>query len=131
MADTENETIVRRGYEAFNTADADALVALLADDVVHVNPGSNWSSGEHEGRDAVLGMYARYGEETGGNYAAILESVEDQGGDKVLTRHRVKSTRGDRSMDVGEQIVFTIRNGQIARLDVTADDPDAEDAFWA
>ena len=131
MADTPNETIVRRGYEAFNAADAEALIELLADDVVHVNQGSNWSSGEFKGRDAVLGMYATYGEKTNGSYSANLESVKDLGGDQVLTRHRIKATRADKSLDLGEEIVFTVKNGQITRLDVTADDPAAEDAFWA
>jgi ketosteroid isomerase-like protein len=131
MADTPNEAIVRRGYEAFNAADAAALTKLLADDVVHVSPGNNWSSGEHNGRDDVLAMYAEYGTRTNGNFAAELESVKAKGDDQVVARHRVKGERAGKTIDVGEEIVFTVKNGQITRLDVTADDPAAEDAFWA
>jgi ketosteroid isomerase-like protein len=131
MADSPNEAVVRRGYEAFNAADAATLSQLLADDVVQVNPGSNWSSGERKGRDKVLSMYAEYGARTNGNFAAELESVKAKGDDQVVARHRVKGERAGRTIDVGEEIVFTVENGQITRLDVTADDPAAEDAFWA
>lgn len=132
MADTPNEALVRRGYEAFNAADIDTLGPMFADDAVHVIPGDNQISGEHTGRGNVLGVYGRIGELTAGNFAAELEKLEDLGDGRVRATHREKGSKPDgRTVDIEEQIVFTIQDGKFARLDSSFADQAAADAFWA
>ena len=66
MAEQPNQLLVRRGFEAFSTGDMDTLVQIIADDAVQIMPGNNVIAGEHKGREAILAMYARLFEETGG-----------------------------------------------------------------
>jgi ketosteroid isomerase-like protein len=132
MADTPNQALVRRGYEAFNAADIDTLGPMFADDAIHVIPGDNQISGEHQGRDTVLGVYGRIGELTAGNFTADLTSLEDLGDGRVRATHRHRGSRPDgRTVDIEEQIVFTIQDGKFARLESSFADTAAEDAFWA
>lgn len=64
MSEQDNVDLVRRGFEAFNQADAAALAGMFADDAVQHMPGSALLAGDHKGRDAILGMYGQIGEET-------------------------------------------------------------------
>ena len=57
---SEDAAIVRRGYEAFNTADIPALMELLDDGVSWHTPGRSSLAGDHEGRDAVFAQFGRY-----------------------------------------------------------------------
>jgi uncharacterized protein len=53
-----NEDLVRRGYEAFNTADVETLRQLFADTTIFHEPGRSPISGDYEGLDQVLGSDA-------------------------------------------------------------------------
>ena len=66
MGATENATLIRRGYEAFNQGDVPALVELFAEDIVWHFPGHSKLGGAHIGRDATLGVLGAYGEASGG-----------------------------------------------------------------
>src|SRR4051794_9909952 len=66
----DNVALIRKGFKAFNKADLTTLTGILASDCVHHMPGQNRFSGDHKGRDAVLGMYGELGELTGGTFRA-------------------------------------------------------------
>ena len=117
-----NEDTVRRGYEAFGRGDMDTLRSLMTPDVIQSVPGNTPVSGEHKGVDAVLGYYAKLAEMTGGTLKADLESVKDEGPDKVLAVHRLTAQRDGKSYDEEEQLHFTLSGGKISRLD--GDHPD-------
>ena len=68
MAEHPDVTLVKRGYEAFNSADIATLTELIADDAVQTMVGDNLVSGEFKGRDNILGMYGKLGELTNGTY---------------------------------------------------------------
>ncbi|HEX4654225.1 MAG TPA: nuclear transport factor 2 family protein [Mycobacteriales bacterium] len=85
--------LVRRGYEAFNTADADTLIKLMAHDVVHHVPGSNPLAGEYKGIEAVLGYYAALGKATGGTFRADLIDCHADGRGHVAAVHQITATR--------------------------------------
>jgi uncharacterized protein len=127
-----NEDIVRQGYKAFGEGDMEALGSLMTDDVVHVNPGNNRFTGEHKGKDAVFAFYGGLMEASGGTYNAELQSVEEQGDDTVVSKHRGTAQRGDQKMDTTEILTFTIKNGKITKLvsSFSPEDEKAEDAFW-
>src|SRR4051794_17420527 len=126
MAETENQLLVRRGFEAFNTGDLDTLVQIIADDAVQTMPGNNLVSGEHKGREAILVMYGRLFEETGGTLKVDLEATYAAGNAVVAVYHGTAKRNG-RTLDQRHALVFEIEHGQAVRLtdlpaDVAADD---------
>ncbi|MDQ6727160.1 MAG: nuclear transport factor 2 family protein [Actinomycetota bacterium] len=129
MTEHPNATLVRRGYEAFNTGDIAAFAELLADDVVQHQPGDNPLAGDYEGRDAVLGFYGRLAEETAGTFRAELEQVLVNGS-RVVTVHHSTATRKGRALDCRTSLLFEIRDGQAIDIDTLDEDPDAWDRFF-
>ena len=65
-ADDMSMALVRRGYIAFNSGDAETLLALFAKDVIQHVPGSGPFAGTYKGPEAVLGYYGRLAQDTGG-----------------------------------------------------------------
>ena len=49
MGVDQNLETVRKGYAAFSSGDMETLLALYADDAVHIVPGSSRVSGAHKG----------------------------------------------------------------------------------
>jgi hypothetical protein len=92
-------------------------------------PGNNQLSGEHKGRDDVLGLYGKLFELSGGTFAVDLKSVETKG-DKVLATHGTKAQRDGKTLADTETIEFTFDGDKISRLDLTTEDEAASDAFW-
>ena len=125
-----NEDIVRRGYEAFGQGDMGTLRSLMTPDVVQSVPGNTPVSGEHKGVDAVLGYYAKLAEMTGGTLSADLQSVKDDGPDKVLAVHHLSAQRDGKSYDEVEKLHFTLSGGKISRLDEEHPDLAKFDSFF-
>ncbi|HYV59492.1 MAG TPA: nuclear transport factor 2 family protein [Acidimicrobiia bacterium] len=125
-----NEDVVRRGYEAFGRGDMDTLRSLMTPDVIQSVPGGTPVSGEHKGIDNVLGYYAKLFELTGGTLSADLQSVKDDGPDKVLAVHRLTAQRDGKSYDEVENLHFTLSGGRISRLDEEHPELAKFDAFF-
>jgi ketosteroid isomerase-like protein len=126
-----NEDVVRRGYEAFGQGDMDTLRSIMTPDVVQSVPGTSQVSGDHKGVDNVLGYYAKLAELTNGTLKADLQSVTDEGADKVLAVHRLSAQRDGQSYDETEKLHFTLSGGKISRLDEEHPDLAKFDAFFA
>ena len=129
MADSK-EDIIRRGYKAFGEGDMETLGALYTDDVVQTMPGKSQVSGEYKGRDNVLGLYGKLFELSGGTFSAELKSLKTEG-DKVVSVHSSKAERGGKTLHTDDSIAFSFSGDKITRLDLTAEDQAAADAFWA
>ena len=125
-----NEDTVHRGYEAFGRGDMDTLRSLMTPDVIQSVPGNTPISGQHKGVDDVLGYYAKLFELTGGTLKAELESVKDDGPDKVLAVHHLTAQRDGKSYDEVEKLHFTLSGGKITRLDEEHPDLAKFDAFF-
>ncbi|CAL9427452.1 putative protein [Streptomyces sp. enrichment culture] len=130
MSEHPDAALVRRGYEAFGKGDMQALGALMTADVIHHVPGSNPLSGHHKGREAVLDLYRRIGEETGGTARVEVHSVLVDGRGHVMAVHTFYGDRGDRGLEVQQGLFFTIVGGKITDIDECTQDIDEEDAFW-
>ena len=52
-----NAELVRRGYEAFNTADIATLTEIVDENASWHTPGRSPIAGEYQGRDAVFGQF--------------------------------------------------------------------------
>jgi ketosteroid isomerase-like protein len=126
-----NEDKVRQGYEAFGKGDMDTLRSIMTPDVIQSVPGKSRVSGDHKGVDSVLGYYGTLFELTGGTLKADLQSVKDDGADKVVAVHHLTAQRNGKSYDQNETLTFTLSGGKISRLDESHPDQAAFDAFFS
>ena len=126
-----NEDKVRQGYEAFGKGDMDTLRSIMTPDVTQSVPGKSRVSGDHKGVDNVLGYYGTLFELTGGTLKADLQSVKDDGADKVVAVHHLTAQRNGKSYDQNETLTFTLSGGKISRLDESHPDQSAFDAFFS
>lgn len=59
MTEHPDVQLVRRGYQAFSTGDAQTLSEIIAEDATQYQPGSGNLDGEHKGRQAILDFYGQ------------------------------------------------------------------------
>ncbi|WP_262703460.1 MULTISPECIES: nuclear transport factor 2 family protein [Streptomyces] len=130
MGEHPDAAVVRRACTAFQEGDLDTLSTLLTADVMQHVPGDNMISGHHKGRDACMRLYRTEFEETGGTMRVDLESVMPDGRGHVISGHRVRAERGNRTLDMKTGLFFTIVGGKISDIDQCVEDIDATDAFW-
>ena len=113
MATGENAAIVRRAYEASNTADMETLIETFDESAAWHTPGRGSFSGDRKSRDETLAFFGRLGQETGGTFRAeLLHMAEDDDGLVV----GIQTSTGDRDgkhLEVGNCIVFGLESGRI------------------
>lgn len=131
MSEHPDCALVRRGYEAFGKGDMETMSTLLTADVIHHVPGSNPLSGHHKGRENVLDLFRRLGEETKGTFQVDLESVLADGRGHVMSFHTARADRGDRGIEIRQGLFFTIIGNKITDIDQCTADIDEEDVFWS
>jgi ketosteroid isomerase-like protein len=130
VAEHANATLLREGFAMFNRADVEGLSKLIAEDAVQRMPGDNMVSGEYKGRDAILAMYGKLGELTGGTFRAELEELYAND-DRVVAIYHGIGQRGDKTLDSRRAIVFQIVGRQIVAVDDISSDIEGDDAFFA
>ncbi|GAA0656724.1 nuclear transport factor 2 family protein [Streptomyces thermocarboxydovorans] len=131
MAEHPHAMLVRKGYGAFIEGDLDALRDLLSSDATHHVPGTGIISGDYKGRDAILDMYRRLGEETGGTFRVELGQIFVDGRGHVMSVHHAMGDRQGKHLDEDGGIVFRIVGDKITDLDECVADLDAANDFWA
>jgi uncharacterized protein len=70
-----NEYLIRGGYEAFSAGDFNAVLALLADDVIWHAGGSNQLAGDYHGPQEVMELFGRLLELTDGTFRLDVHDV--------------------------------------------------------
>lgn len=130
MAEHPNAALLREGFEMFNRADVEGLNGLIAEDAVQRMPGRGALAGEHKGRDAILQMYGRMAELSGGTFRANVEDLYAND-DRVVAIYRATGERDATQLDLRHAIVFQIVNRKIVAIDDLSSDPDVFDAFFA
>ena len=131
MGAQENADVVRRGYEAFNSADMETLAELFDEGASWHTPGRGSLAGDHVGRDAAFAYFGQLGEQTGGTFKAEMRSVtaDDQG--TVVGVHHNSGERNGKQLDVDVCIVFELKDGQIVDGREHFHDLYAWDEFWS
>ena len=126
-----NAAIVRRGYEAFNSADSATLANLFDRNASWHTPGRSSFAGDRQGRDAVFTQFSRYGGETGGTFRANLLNVLESEDGRVVAVHYNSAERNGKHLDVLCCIVFELENGPILIGREHFYDLYAWDEFWS
>ncbi|GAA2135009.1 MULTISPECIES: nuclear transport factor 2 family protein [Arthrobacter] len=129
MGTAENVELVRRGYEAFNSADMATLSDMFAEDAVWHVAGSGVLSGTKQGRDAILAYFGELGARTQGHFQANVQDIV--GGEKHTVA--IQQTHGEangKTLDMPTVITFVVRDGQIAEGREFFEDTAKADDFW-
>jgi ketosteroid isomerase-like protein len=126
----DNEAIIRRGYEAFNSGDIPTLAQLFADDLVWHSAGRGSLSGDFNGRDATLAHFGQLAQESGGTFRAELHDVIAND-EHAVGIHTSTGQRGGRTLRSHTVIVFHLRDGKVTEAWEHNDDTQAIDEFFA
>lgn len=131
MGAAENAAIMRRGYEAFNAGDINALTEIFDESAVWHAPGRTSLAGDHEGRDATFAYLGRLGQETAGTFRAELGRLLADDDGYVVGVQRSRAERDGKQLDVGNCIVFKLDDGRVAEVWEHFDDLYVWDEFWS
>lgn len=126
-----NAALVRRGYEAFNTADIAALTEIVDENASWHTPGRSPIAGLYQGRDAVFGQFGRYGGDTDGTFMAELKQVFTSDDGRVVGLHHNSGERNGKLLDTDCCIVFEIENGRMISGREHFFDLNNWDEFWS
>ena len=131
MGPDENVAIMRRAYEAFNTGDVETLTELFDESAVWHLPGRSSMADDYQGRDATLAYFGRIGQESGGTFRAELQDLTADDDDRVVGIQRSTGDRNGKHLDVGDCIVFQLKDGRITDGREHFEDLYAWDEFWS
>jgi ketosteroid isomerase-like protein len=131
MRGDENVAVMRRAYEAFNTGDIETLTEVFDESLVWHLPGRSSFADDYQGRDATLAYFGQLAEETGGTFRAELQhlTADDEG--RVVGIQRSTGDRNGKHLDVGNSIVFELKDGRVVDGREHFNDLYAWDEFWS
>jgi uncharacterized protein len=131
MGADENVAVMQRAYDAFNSADMDTLVEVFDESAVWHLPGRSSMAKDYEGRDALLAYFGQLGQRTDGTFRAELERLTADDDGRVIGFQRSTGQRDGKSLDVGNCIVFQLKDGRITDGREHFEDLYAWDEFWS
>jgi ketosteroid isomerase-like protein len=131
MAEHPDAALVRRGYQAFSTADGKTLSEIIAEDATQYQPGASNMSGEYKGLQAILKFYGRLASETNGSFRVEVDRLYTDGKGQVVATHRATGQRAGRNLDTWASLTFTVVDGTVTDLHGCQEDLAAWDDFWA
>ena|SRR5437868_15252359 len=130
MSADDNAATMRRAYAAFNSGDMNTLIALFDDGVVWHLPGRSRFADDYQGRDATLGYFGQLAQETGGTFRAELQHLLADDEDRAIGIQRSTAQRDGKHLDVGNCIIFELKDGRITDGREHFHDLYAWDEFW-
>ena len=127
----ENAAILRRAYAAFNSGDIDTLNETFDESAVWHLPGRSSMANDYQGRDATLAYFGQIGQKTGGTFQAELQQLFAGDDGRVIGLQRSTAERDGKRLDVGDCIVFELKDGKIVDGREHFHDLYAWDEFWS
>ena len=127
----KNAETVRRGYEAFNSADMKTLTEIFHENASWHTPGRGSLAGDHKGREATFAYFGRLAGETGGTLKAALRDLLTNDDGRVVGIHQNAAKRNGKQLDVGSCVVFEFKDGRIIDGREHVYDLYAWDEFWS
>jgi uncharacterized protein len=112
---TEHFDIARRGIEAYNRGDLDAIFELATDDVEFVVPDTMANSGRYVGRVGFQAMMGQW-EEAWDEFRVEIEELVEEGDAVVVSVAQFGRGRGSGiETQMGAAHVMRFRDGLLAR----------------
>jgi ketosteroid isomerase-like protein len=126
----ENESLVRRIFEAFARKEGFALRGLFAESAVWTVPGRGVMAGVYRGRDEIFRFLARLPKETDGTYGSTLRDVLVSE-DRAAALYTASGSRRGRELELDQVLLFHIDDGLVREVLALPGDPEAFEEFWA
>jgi ketosteroid isomerase-like protein len=119
---SENATLVRQAFDAFNSGDPSFFLDHYDPDIVLRIAPPNINSGTYHGAEAVERQYTQFFATFGGTFRVEIEKLIEVG-DSILVISKNRA-RGRRSGATVESVlvpwIATFRGGKIIRIDEPA-----------
>lgn len=130
MTDHPNLEAARKGYAAFDRGDMGEVQNAMANNIVWHVGGENMMSGDYQGKEAVLGLFARIFEESGGTFKNTIHDIlaNDEHGVALVN---TTGSRGGRQLNERSVHSFHMKDGMMTEFWNFPEDQSAFDAFWA
>jgi uncharacterized protein len=127
---SQNSDALKKGYEAFNTGDADTLAELYTDDVRWEGPNTSGlpMSGVTEGKDAVLQALGQIGEVFDAFHVSPDEMVEE-GNTIVVLSHIEGTTKSGNEIKLPGVEVWRMSEGKAERVQSILDTAEMKQAL--
>ncbi len=127
---SENSDVVKRGYEAFNSGDPEALSEVFADDVRWEGPNAEGvpMSGTHEGKDAVLQALGQIGENFE-KFSVSPDEMVEEGETVVVLSHLEAKARTGKEVKLPGAEIYRVSDGKIKRVQNVADTAELQKAL--
>ena len=131
MADHPNIDLARRGYKAFGEGDMETLTELIAEDAVWHVGGNNALTGDYKGREAVFGLFAKFGEMSEGTLSIELHDVLANDDHTVVLTTVTAAGSSGKTLSVNTTDTSHISNGQLTEFWSFGSDQAALDAYFS
>ena len=131
MGRDDNVAVMQRAYDAFNAGDMDTLVEVFDESAVWHLPGKSKYADDYQGRDATLEYFGQLAQETGGTFRAELQHLTADDDGHVVGFQHSTGDRNGKHLDVGNCIVFQLKDGRIVDGREHFEDLYAWDDFWS
>jgi uncharacterized protein len=122
-------TTSHRGFEAFAAGDMETLGKLFHADADWRGEAAGPLVGSYTGRDAIFAMFVQLHTETGGTFTSKPITYAASG-DKVFVEAEAGGQRNGRARKFPEVVLFTLRDGQVRKVQIFQGDHEAAEAFW-
>ena len=119
---SENSDALKRGYDAFNSGDADTVAELYEDDVRWEGPNAQGvpMSGVHDGKDAVLQALGRIPEDFE-QFRVSPDEMVEQGDTIVVLSHVEGRTKSGNDVKSPGVEVYRMAGGKVKRVQSLVD----------
>jgi ketosteroid isomerase-like protein len=127
---SENSDALKRGYEAFNSGDPEALAALYDDDVRWEGPNTEGlpMSGVYEGKDAVLQALGRIGDDFE-QFRVSPDELVEQGDTIVVLSHIEGRTKSGNSIKTPGVEIWRMAGGKAREVQTLVDTAEMKQAL--
>jgi ketosteroid isomerase-like protein len=123
-----NALMLRHAHSSFQAGNLEALFSLFADDITWVLPGDNALSGVFVGREGVMRNFAQLQANVDTYWAQGIDYFGSD--DHAVLVAKVSATRGDKSLECLECLLFKVVDGKFTHCWHMALDDKAWDAFF-
>jgi ketosteroid isomerase-like protein len=120
--------VARNLWATIADGDAEAVRALLCDNVVWRSVGLNPLSGTYEGPDELLDYLARVGESVDELTSRMSDVMVSEAG--AIICYRVTARRPSKELEMDYLLRLGIRDGRIAECLLVPVDQRKNDDFW-
>ena len=117
-------------FDAFGGGEPRALFEVIAEDAVWRVAGSVPVAREYRGRDEIFELFRATRRLTEGTYRSELRwALAD--GEHAVAVYRARGTRLERTIDIDQVLLITLRDGRWQEIDAVPTDPAAFEEFWS